>query len=101
MYAWDDAELLITPRVPDFNQNEPRQMQTAVWLKFHKQDYNWYVHGIYRTKEYLPGKRIKIKDFSPETAYKAYKAVIAFRGGVDINTEANVEVDGLSVFAIF
>ena len=94
--AWNGAELLITPRLPEYNHdpvyNGP-QMQTAVWLKYHLEDFTWYVHGIYRTKEALPKKRIKIKDFTAEQAKKALKGIIEHKTGI--------EVDGLSVFAIF
>ena len=89
---WEDAELLITPRPPGYNIRSP-EMQTAVWLKYHISDYSWYIHGIYRTKEPLPMPRVKIKDFSKETAYKAYRALI--------EEDGTIQVDGLTVFAIF
>ena len=93
--TWDNAELLITPRVPGYNHrptNEQR-MQTAVWLKYHGEDHTWFIHGIYRTKEELPAKRIKIQNFTPEVAYKALRGIVEHKGGI--------EVDGLTVFTIF
>lgn len=93
--TWDNAELLITPRVPGYNRRPTKEqkMQTAVWLKYHGEDNTWFIHGIYRTKEELPTKRIKIQDFSPEIAYKVLRGIIEHQSGI--------EVDGLTVFAIF
>lgn len=93
--AWTDAEMLITPRPPGINHNQAcsAQIQTAVWLKYNNKDHYWYIHQIYRTKEPLPMKRIKIKQFNAEQAHKALTGIIEHRQGI--------EIDGLTIFAMF